>query len=65
MLRLLLDQDFNHNIIRGLVRRIPNLDYTTALALGLSRADDRRLLLRAASEGLILLSHDEYTMPGH
>ena len=65
MLCLLLDQDFNHDIIRGLVLRIPDLDFITALSLGLERADDRRLLLAAARERRILLSHDELSMAGH
>lgn len=65
MLRLLLDQDFDHRIIWGLVDRMPDLDYTTAHALGLRKTDDRKLLLRAAIEGRVLLSHDERTMPGH
>lgn len=65
MLRLLLDQDFDHRIIRSLVKRVPNLDFATARSLGLNRANDRALLLRAADEGRILLSHDESTMPDH
>jgi|CXWL01.1.fsa_nt_gi hypothetical protein len=65
MLKLLLDQDFDHDIIRGLCQRIPELNYTTAYALGLSDAPDPQLLLRAAAEGRILLTHDELSMPGH
>lgn len=47
MLKLLLDQDFDHDIIRGLGKRIPELDYTTAYALGLSGAPDPDLLIAA------------------
>lgn len=65
MLKLLLDQDFDHRIIRELIKRIPDLDFTTALELGLSRSHDRSLLLAAAEKGRILLSHDEASMPGH
>lgn len=65
MLKLLLDQDFDHDIIRGLRQRIPELNYTTALALGLSEAEDPQLLLRAAVEGRILVTHDESSMPSH
>jgi len=36
MLRVLLDQDFNHKILSGMVRRLPALDYLTALEIGLS-----------------------------
>ena len=65
MLRLLLDQDFDHDILRGLLQRVPELDFTTAHRLGLSRAGDRRLLLRAKEEGRILLTHDSRTMANH
>ena len=65
MLRILLDQDFDHDIVRGLLQRLPDLDFIAALQLGLSRADDRRLLLRVAVERRILLTHDVRTMPGH
>lgn len=41
------------------------MDFTTAYKAGLSRSDDRRLLLWAANEGRILVSHDESTMPKH
>lgn len=65
MLKLLLDQDFDHRIIRGLLKRVPDLDFVTARSLGLSRAHDRTLLIKAAEEGRILLSHDESTMLDH
>jgi len=38
MLRLLFDQDFNHNIFRDLFLRLPNLDGVTALQAGLNEA---------------------------
>lgn len=65
MLRVLLDQDFNHKILSGLVRRLPNLDYLTALEIGLSEVSDFTLLLGAANEGRLLLTHDRKTMPQH
>jgi predicted nuclease of predicted toxin-antitoxin system len=65
MLKLLLDQNFDHDIIRGLRQRIPELNYTTAHALGLCEAEDPYLLGIASAEGRILLTHDESTMPGH
>lgn len=43
MLRLLFDQDFNHNILRGLLLRLPNLDGVTALQAGLDEAPDPEL----------------------
>lgn len=65
MLRLLVDQDFDQDIIRGLLRRIPNLDSVTAYEVGLSEAVDPDLLVWAAKEARILVTHDRTTMPNH
>jgi hypothetical protein len=65
MLRILIDQDFDHDILRGLIRRLPKLDYATAFESGLSELDDKKLLLWAARNNRILLTHDRRTMPGH
>ena len=65
MLRQLIDQDFNHHILRGLTARIPDLDAMTARHAGLSRASDPDLLAWAASEGRVLVTHDKKTMPDH
>ena len=40
MLKLLIDQDLDHDILRGLFQRIPNLDAVTAFEIGLSKALD-------------------------
>jgi len=40
MVRLLIDQDFNHHILRELTARIPSLDAVTARQAGLSSASD-------------------------
>jgi len=65
VLRLLIDQDFNHRILRGLRRRIPQLDAVTAYEVGLSEAKDPEMLRWAADEGRIVVTHDRQTMPGH
>ncbi len=65
MLRLLLDHDFNEDVLEGLLRLVPELDYVTARALGMSAAHDTDLLIRAAAENRILVTHDRKTMPGH
>ena len=44
MLRLLIDQDLDHVILRGLLLRVPNLDVITAHQVGLSNASDPELL---------------------
>ncbi len=55
MLRLLFDQDFNHNILRGLLLRLPNLDGVTALQAGLAEAPDSELLDWAAHQRRIVV----------
>ena len=61
-MRLLFDEDLNHNIIRGLVRRIEALDYKTVLDLGLEGREDAEVLEAAASEHRLLVSHDVTSM---
>jgi predicted nuclease of predicted toxin-antitoxin system len=65
MLRLLIDQDLDHDILRGLLRRIPQLDALTAFEIGMSRATDAQLLTWAEREGRIIVTHDRKTMPKH
>jgi hypothetical protein len=63
MLRLLIDQDLDHDILRGVIRRIPQLDAVTAFEIGMSKATDSQLLTWAAQEGRIIVTHDRKTMP--
>ena len=65
MVRLLVDQDFDHDILRGLIRRIPNLDVVTAHQIGLSAASDPELLAWAAEAERLIITHDRKTMPSH
>lgn len=65
MLRLLIDQDLDHDVLRGLIRRIPQLDAVTAFELGLGEATDPELLTRAAKEGRVIVTRDRKTMPTH
>lgn len=65
MLRLLIDQDLDHDILRGLIRRIPRLDVVTAFEIGMREATDPQLLTWAAQEGRIIVTHDRKTMPTH
>ena len=62
MLRLLFDEDMNHHVIRGLVRRLPDLDHTTILDLEQTGNDDLAVLETAAAERRLLVSHDVNTM---
>jgi hypothetical protein len=65
VLKLIIDQDFNHNILRALRRRVPDLDAVTAHDAGLASATDPELLAWAAEVGRVLVTHDRKTMPAH
>jgi hypothetical protein len=65
MVRLLADENFNGDIVRGLLLRRPDLDIVRVQDVGLSGADDPAVLAWAANEGRILLTHDKATMPDH
>ena len=65
MLRLFIDQDFDQDILRGLMRRVPEIDAVTAHQVDLSNATDQELLIWAAKEQRIVLTHDRRTMPQH
>ncbi len=63
MLRLLADENLNNDIIRGLLRRNPELDIVRVQDVaGLAGADDPVLLEWAAQSGRILLTHDVATI---
>ncbi len=62
MLRFVADENLDHAIVRGLLRRRPDLDIVTVYQAGLSGTDDASLLDWAAQEGRILLTHDVATM---
>ena len=62
MLRLAADENFNNNIVRGLLRCNPALDIIRIQDVGLSGADDPQVLDWAAQEGRILFTHDVTTM---
>ncbi|HEY9743165.1 MAG TPA: DUF5615 family PIN-like protein [Coleofasciculaceae cyanobacterium] len=63
MLRLLSDENFNGDIVRGLFLRQPNLDLLRVQDVGLREVDDPAILDWAASNERILLTHDRATMP--
>jgi hypothetical protein len=60
-----VDEDFNHEIIRGLERRDGSLDILTVQDADLLEAHDRDILVWAAQEGRVLLTHDVRTMPAY
>jgi len=55
MLRLAADENFNNDIVRGLLRRKPDLDIVRVQEVGLSGADDPTILEWTAQEGRVLL----------
>jgi len=62
MLALAADENFNNDILRGLLRRKPDLDVIRIQDAGLSGADDRAVLEWAAREHRVLLTHDVSTI---
>lgn len=62
MLRLAADENFNNNILRGLLRRYPKLDIIRVQDTDLYGADDPAVLEWAAQENRILLTHDFSTI---
>ncbi|MBM4334054.1 MAG: hypothetical protein FJ117_23035 [Deltaproteobacteria bacterium] len=62
MLLFAADENFNNDIVRGLLRRKPNLNIVLAQEAGLSGADDSTILEWAAREGRVLLTHDVSTI---
>lgn len=65
MVQFAADENFNNDIVRGLLRRMPQLDIVRAQDAELSGVDDSALLDWAASEGRVLLTHDVSTVTLH
>ena len=65
MLALLIDENFNQRILRGLKRAIPHLDSVLAQSAGLQGVHDPPLLAWAAAQHRILVTHDVNTIPKH
>jgi hypothetical protein len=64
MLRLAADENFNNDIVRGVLRQQPGLDLIRIQDAGLSGAEDPSVLDWAATAGRVVLSHDVSTMTG-
>jgi hypothetical protein len=62
MLRFVADENFNNDIVRGILRRAPDLDIVRVQDVELSGADDPAVLDWAARTGRILLTHDVKTI---
>jgi hypothetical protein len=63
MLRILIDENFDQRILRGLRRQVPTLDYLIVQETELESATDPSLLAWAAEHQRILVTHDVNTVP--
>lgn len=62
MLRLLIDENFKHTILRGVKSRLPELDFVLVRQVGLAGFKDPALLSWAVGNDRIILTHDIKTM---
>ncbi|MBE9158131.1 DUF5615 family PIN-like protein [Nodosilinea sp. LEGE 06152] len=62
MIKLLADENLDNTIIRGLLRRNPDIDIIRVQDVELSGEDDPVVLNWAAAEERILLTHDVTTI---
>jgi predicted nuclease of predicted toxin-antitoxin system len=65
MLRLLIDENFNYRILRGLKSRLLQLDLISVRQIGLVGAKDPTLLRWAAQNDRTMLTHDRKTMSAY
>jgi hypothetical protein len=64
-IRFQADGDLNEDIVTGVIRRVPEIDFQTATDAQLSGVVDEQVLVFCADEGRVLVSHDWQTMPYH
>ncbi|MFL5805878.1 MAG: DUF5615 family PIN-like protein [Roseiflexaceae bacterium] len=62
MLRLAADENFNNDIVRGIIRRNPQIDVVRVQDAGLAGADDPTVLAWSAQTQRVLLTHDAATI---
>lgn len=62
MIPLAADENFNSDIVRGLLRRKADIDIVRLQDVGLSGADDAAILEWAAQQGRVLVTHDVSTL---
>jgi len=64
VIKLAIDENFDGDILRGLLRRTADLDAVRVQDVGLAATPDTVILAWAAGERRILLTHDGDTVPG-
>jgi len=63
--RFQADADLNAEIVTGVRRREPNIDFQMADEINIRRLRDPEVLALAAQKNRILVTHDRRTMPRH
>src|SRR5206468_1388357 len=63
VLKLLADEHISRFVIRGLLRRMPELDIVRVQDVGLRTKGDQEILAWAAQEGRVLITYDVSTIP--
>lgn len=63
MLQLATDENFNGDIVRGLLLRLPDLNLVRVQDLGIKAAIDPVVLAWAAQNHRIVVTHDRATLP--
>jgi hypothetical protein len=61
--RFQADADLNEDIVNGVLRRMPEIDFKTANEAELAGLRDFEVLAISASEKRLLVTHDRKTMP--
>lgn len=65
-MRLLLDENFDNDVLRGVLRRNPDADIVRAQDIPeIAEMDDPVVLAWAAEQGRVLLTHDVQTMTNY
>ncbi len=62
MMRFLTDEDFNHDILRGVLGFLPEMNVLTVQEVSLTNVDDPIILAWAAQDERVVLTHDAKTM---
>jgi Domain of unknown function (DUF5615) len=63
VLRLLADENIKTRLIRGVLRKNPDIDIVRVQDVGLASAADEVILEWAAGEGRLVITYDVTTMP--
>jgi len=64
LMRFAADENFDGDMLKGIKRRLPDLDIVRVQDTEMYQADDPALLAWLDAENRILITHDVNTMPG-